>query len=102
MNPLYLFYTLQCMGRDGSVGIATRYRLDGPGIESQWGEGRDFPHLSGPVLRHTQPPVQSISGLSREQSDRGVALTTNPHLAPRLKEEYSYTSTQSLGLRGLL
>jgi len=31
-----------------------------------------------------------------------VALTTNPHLAPRLKEEYSYTSTQSLGLRGLL
>jgi hypothetical protein len=26
------------MGRDSSVGIATRYRLDGPGIESRWGE----------------------------------------------------------------
>ena len=25
------------MGRDSSVGIATRYGLDGPGIESQWG-----------------------------------------------------------------
>ena len=24
------------MGRDSSVGIATRYRLDGPGIESRW------------------------------------------------------------------
>ena len=24
------------MGRDSSVGIATRYGLDGPGIESQW------------------------------------------------------------------
>jgi hypothetical protein len=25
------------LGRDSSVGIATRYRLDGPGIESRWG-----------------------------------------------------------------
>jgi hypothetical protein len=25
------------MGRDSSVGIATRYGLDGPGIESRWG-----------------------------------------------------------------
>jgi hypothetical protein len=28
-------------GRDSSVGIATRYGLDGPGIESRW--ARDFP-----------------------------------------------------------
>ena len=26
------------MGRDSSVGIATRYGLDGPGIESRWGD----------------------------------------------------------------
>jgi len=26
------------MGRDSSVGIATAYGLDGPGIESRWGE----------------------------------------------------------------
>jgi hypothetical protein len=30
------------------VGIATGYGLDGPRIESRW--GRDFPHLSRPVL----------------------------------------------------
>jgi len=27
------------VGRDTSVGIATRYGLDGPGIESWWGGG---------------------------------------------------------------
>ena len=36
------------VGRDSSVGIATRYWLDGPGIESRW--GRDFPHPSRPAL----------------------------------------------------
>ena len=25
------------VGRDSSVGIATRYGLDGPGVESRWG-----------------------------------------------------------------
>ena len=25
--------------QDGSVGIATRYAMDGPGIESRWGGG---------------------------------------------------------------
>ena len=30
------------VGRNSSVGIATRYGLDGPGIESRW--RRDFPH----------------------------------------------------------
>jgi hypothetical protein len=41
-----------------AVGIATGYGLDGPGIESRWGGGRDFPHLFRPVLGPTQPPVQ--------------------------------------------
>jgi hypothetical protein len=36
------------VGLDSSVGTATRYRLDGPGIESRW--GRDFLHLSRPVV----------------------------------------------------
>ena len=51
------------MGRDSTVGIATRYGLDGPGIESRWGP--DFPHLSRPALGPTQPPVQWVPGLSR-------------------------------------
>ena len=49
------------MDRDSSVGIATRYGLDGPGIESRW--GRDFPHRSRPALGPTQPPVQWVPGL---------------------------------------
>ena len=46
-------YTI-CCSPSSVVGIATGYVLDGPGIESRW--GRDFPHLSGPALGHTQPP----------------------------------------------
>ena len=51
------------VGRDGSVGIVTRYGLDVPGIQSQW--ERDFPHLSRPALGTTHPPVQWVPGLSR-------------------------------------
>jgi len=80
--------------------LATRYGLNGPRIESQW--GRDFPHLSRPALRPTQSPIQWVPGLSQGLSDWGVALNSHPHLAPRLKKEYSYTSTPPFGLRGLL
>ena len=40
-------YVCVSVGRDSVVGIATRYGLEGPGIESQWGGGRDYPRLSG-------------------------------------------------------
>jgi hypothetical protein len=51
-----------CMaGRDGVVGIETRYGLDGLGIESRW--ERDFPHLSRPVVDSTQLPTQRALGL---------------------------------------
>jgi hypothetical protein len=42
--------------RDNVVGIATRYGLDGPGIEFLW--VRDFPHTSRQALGSTQTPVQ--------------------------------------------
>jgi hypothetical protein len=45
-------------GRDSSVGIATRYGLDGPGIGSRW--GRYFPHPSRPALGPTQSPIQGV------------------------------------------
>jgi len=36
------------VGRDSSVGIATRYELDGPGIESRWGANFPAPVQTGP------------------------------------------------------
>jgi len=39
------------VGGDRIVGIATRYRHDGPGIEFRC--GRDFPHPPRPVLGAT-------------------------------------------------
>ena len=62
----------QSMGRDSSVGIATRYGLDGPEIESWW--RWNFLHLSRPALGPTQLPVQWVTGLSPgvKRPGRGV------------------------------
>ena len=48
------------MCRDSSVGIVTRYGLDGLGIESR--SGRDFPHPSVHALGPIQPPIQWVPG----------------------------------------
>jgi hypothetical protein len=57
----YCHTSPRCVGRDSSVGIATLYGLDGPGIESRW--GKIFPRPSRPALGPTQPPVQWVPGL---------------------------------------
>jgi hypothetical protein len=49
------------VGRGSSVGIATGYGLDGPGIESRW--GRYFSHTS-------RPGPGSFPGVKRP--DRGA------------------------------
>ena len=49
------------MDRDSSVGIETRYGIDGPGIESRWEQ--DFSHRSRPALKPIQPPVQWVQYL---------------------------------------
>ena len=59
----YRYQFKYCAITDSSVGIATRYGLDGPGIESRW--GRDFPHPSRLALGLTQPPIQWVPDLSR-------------------------------------
>jgi hypothetical protein len=70
-------------------GIATRYGMDGPGIESRL--GRDFPCPSRPA--HPASCRVGTGSLFRCSRGWGVALSTHPHLAPRLKP--------SLGLHGL-
>jgi len=50
--------TLSTGSRDSSVGIATSYGLDCPGIKSR--RGQDYPHLCKPTLGPTQPPVQWV------------------------------------------
>jgi hypothetical protein len=88
-------------GRDSSVGIATRYGLDGPGIESLW--GRDFPQPFRPALEPMQPPVQWVQGLFPGGKAAGAwGFPPHPLLVPRLKKGYSYTSTPPLGPSGLV
>ena len=41
-------YSLKLWDRDGVVGIATRYGVDGPGIESWWGARFSAPVQTGP------------------------------------------------------
>jgi hypothetical protein len=53
-------HKVPCAGRDSAVDVATRYGVDGSGIESR--RGRDFPHLFKPALGPTQLPVQCVSG----------------------------------------
>ena len=82
-----LVYIITTQSRSSSsVGIATGYGLDGPGIESRC--GRDFPHLSRPALGPTQPPVQWVPGLSwGVKSGQGVTLTPHPLLVPLVMKE---------------
>jgi hypothetical protein len=52
---------MACIFNTGwAVGMATRYRLDGPGIESQLGQ--DFLNLSRPTLVLIQRLVQWVRG----------------------------------------
>jgi hypothetical protein len=76
------------MGRDSSVGIATRYGLDGPGIES----------------RCMRDPASCTMGTGSFPGVKRPGRGAN-HPSPfsaEVKKEYSYSSTPPLGLRGLL
>ena len=71
---------LMC-GPGSSVGIATDYGLDGPGIEYRW--GRDFtPVQAGPGVHPASYKVGTGS-FPGVKCGRGVLLTTHPLLVPR-------------------
>jgi len=81
------------VGRHNSVGTATRYGPDGPGIKYWWWGRR---HQVSPSLLYHGHGV-SFPGLKR----LGRGFDHLPHLATRLKTEWSYTSIPLLGLRAL-
>jgi hypothetical protein len=62
-SPMQCNFCLIISWPVSSVGIATGYGLDGPGIEARWGRG--FSHTSRPALGPTQPPVRWVPDLSR-------------------------------------
>ena len=66
----FLHSFLSLWERDSSVGIATRYGLEVPGIESRW--ERSVPHPSRPALGSTQPPIQLVPGLFSGVKAAGV------------------------------
>jgi hypothetical protein len=72
------------MGRDSSVGIATRQGLDCMGIES-W-HGGDFPHQSRPALWSTQPRIQWVPGLSRVVKRPGHGVDHQPPSSTEFRE----------------
>jgi hypothetical protein len=74
----------QLWSRDSVDGIATRYGLEGPGIEYRWGEiFRTYPD------RLRGPPSLLYSGYRVFPGGKGgrcVMLTTHPLLVPRLRK----------------
>jgi len=77
-----------------AVAIATRYGLGGPTIESQWGE------IFAPVETdpRTHPASYTMGTESFPRVKRPRRGVDHPsYLAPKLKKEYSYTSTALMG-----
>jgi hypothetical protein len=76
------------MGRDSSVGIATRYGLDGQWIESRWEVRFSANVQTGPGTHQASYTIDSgvFSGVKR----------------PGRGADQPYTSIPPLGLRGLL
>jgi hypothetical protein len=84
-TKIFNFLRVLSVDRDSSVGIATRYGLDGPGIESRWGARFTTPVKIGPRAHPASyaMSVRSFPGIKRPWR----AVDHPPHLAPRLKKE---------------
>ena len=74
-------------GPDSSVGMATRYGLDGPGIETRW--ERYFPHPFRPTLGPTQPPIRwvpgAFPGVKRPERDDNDSPSSNDEVRERVE-----------------
>jgi hypothetical protein len=69
--------TINMCGLGSAVGITTRYRLGGPGIESRWGGARfSAPVQTGP---RAHPAYCTMSTRSFLEVKSGRDMTLNPH-----------------------
>jgi len=75
------------------------YGLDGAGIETQWEARFSETVQIGPGAHSTSYATGTEFFLEVKRPGGGINHSPT-HLAPRLKKEYSYTSTSPLGLRG--
>jgi len=64
-----------------SVGIATGYGLDGPGIESRWGARFSAPVQAGRGA-HPASCTMGTGAFPGVKSGRGVTLASHPLLVP--------------------
>jgi len=77
-------------GRDSSVGIATRYRLNGPGIESRWGTRFSAHVQTDPGTQPASYTMDTRYFPGAKRPGRGFEYPTP-----------SSASNHRLGLRGL-
>jgi len=74
-------------GPGSSVGIATGYGLDGPGIESRWWGARfSAPVQTGPGA-HPASCTMGTGSFPGVKSGRDVTLTPHPLLVPLVMKE---------------
>ena len=82
INFILCVYSHYLGDRNSSVGIATRYVLDGPGIESRWGARFSAPVQTGPGAHPASYTLRtgSFSGVKRPGRD---ANPSTPSSVPR-------------------
>ena len=82
-----------------SVGIATGYGMDGPGIESRW--GRDFPHLSRPTPGAHRAFYTVSTGSFPEVKRPGRGVDHPPPSSTEIKERIKLYISSPTGLSAL-
>ena len=84
----FMIYTNHCLllllGQGSSVGVATRYGLDGPGNESRWGARFSASVETGPGAHPVSYTMGSESFLGVKQPGRVV--DHSPRLSAEVKE----------------
>ena len=93
----FLNFLLQLAGRGSSVSIATRYGLDGPGIESRCGKGFSAPVQTGPgahLVFYTMG-TESFPGVKRPGRGVDSPLLSSAEVKERVELYLHSTSGSS-------